>query len=92
MVSLIFFCAASSIVPAIAQDIPFFGRPAETFEGDAVVFAYRSDNAGAVPLENITSWRWDFDGDVTDTNHPHDSGWDEVRTCAMKRLANLSPA
>ncbi len=49
-----------------AQDIPFFARPADTFEGDAVIFTYRAGKAGAVPLENIASWRWDFDGDVTD--------------------------
>ena len=63
-----------------AQTTPFFARPAETFEGDAVVFTYRADKLGAVPLENIASWRWDFDGDVTDTNNPNDSGWDEART------------
>lgn len=42
---------------ALAQSTPFFARPAETFEGDAVVFTYRADKPGAIPLEQIQSWK-----------------------------------
>ncbi|MBL9145367.1 MAG: hypothetical protein JNM99_16940 [Verrucomicrobiaceae bacterium] len=63
---------------ARAQSLRFFARPAEVFEGDAVVFTYRTDLAsylttpgGIVPLSQVVSWKWDFNGDGL---------WDEEKT------------
>ncbi|MBN8460691.1 MAG: hypothetical protein J0M04_22910 [Verrucomicrobia bacterium] len=54
-----------------AQSLRFFARPAEAFEGDAVVFTYIGDKPGTVPLSQIRSWKWDFNGD---------GQWDEEKT------------
>ena len=59
------------ISTATAQSLRFFGRPTEPFEGDAVTFTYRTDLAGIVPLSQIRSWKWDFNGDDL---------WDETKT------------
>jgi len=67
-------------VNSYAQPTPYLARPVESFEGDAIVFSYLANKDGATPLENIASWRWDFDGDVQDTNNPSDPGWDEAFT------------
>jgi hypothetical protein len=64
---------------ASAQSLPFFARPAVTNEGDAVNFSYREDLA-TVKYHQIASWRWDFNGDVTNPNNPNDAGWDEQYT------------
>ncbi|MFZ4765259.1 MAG: hypothetical protein ACOYMN_09935, partial [Roseimicrobium sp.] len=87
--SLIFsvLCALCGWTSVHAQSLRFFGRPAEVYEGDAVVFTYRTDLAsyhgtpgGIVPLGEILSWKWDFNGDVIDVNDPNDPGWDEAKT------------
>ncbi len=64
------FLALTSSLPLNAQSLRFFARPAEVFEGDAVVFTYRHDTS-LVPLSLIISWRWDFNGDDL---------WDQERT------------
>jgi hypothetical protein len=64
-------CGSNFIPPASAQSLRSFARPVEVFEGDAVVFTYRTDLAGIVPLSQIHSWRWDFN---------NDGQWDEEKT------------
>lgn len=58
---------------ASAEPLRFFGWPAEAYQGDAVVFTYRDDNADAntVHLSQIIGWRWDFNNDGV---------WDEEMT------------
>ena len=56
---------------SLAAQAPFFARPPMQDEGGAMVFQYHAAKAGAVPLTEIASWKWDFDGDGT---------WDEERS------------
>jgi hypothetical protein len=53
----------------------FIARPYSVTEGDAVIFSYLADKS-TVPLSQIKSWRWDFDGDVAASALPSDPGWD----------------
>ena len=73
---------AAIFVPVLGfgQSVNYFARPAEASEGDAIVFTYRTDKVGAVQLGDIESWKWDFDGDVANTDNPSDPGWDEIFT------------
>lgn len=70
MIRILFYllCAATS---AHAQSLRFFARPAEVFEGDAMLFTYRTDLAGLVPPSQIVSWKWDFNDDDI---------WDQEKT------------
>ncbi len=52
------------------QDLQFFARPYEAFEGDSVVFTFL-ENESSILYDDILSWKWDFDGDGT---------WDEEKT------------
>ena len=61
-------------VASPAQSLRFFASPFEVYEGDAVVFNYieadRSAGLPTVKLSQITSWKWDFDGDgIWDEEH-----------------------
>ena len=86
--TLCFLCGGTA---SQAQTTPFFARPAETFEGDAVVFTYRADKAGAIPLEHIQSWKWDFDGNVVNPANASDAGWDVKRTVGQSDPATGLP-
>lgn len=68
-IALLFLGAA----PAGAQQLRFFAKPYEVFEGDAVVFTYL-DGVATVHLADIQSWKWDFDGDGV---------WDEEKTVGV---------
>lgn len=88
---LCLFGAVGGLSTALAQTTPFFARPAETFEGDAVIFTYRADKAGAIPLDHIQSWKWDFDGNVVNPANASDAGWDVKRTVGQADPATGLP-
>jgi len=57
-----FLCALCAWTTAQAQQLRFQATPSEVFEGDAVTFHYRNDLA-TVTLDQIASWKWDFNDD-----------------------------
>lgn len=70
-----------------ARSLRFFAKPFRVYQGDAVVFSYlQEDKAGSpstVRLQEITSWKWDFDGNVVNVNNVNDPGWDVKKTLGV---------
>lgn len=63
--------APLAIAEVVAQTpLHFFARPYDVNEGDTVVFTYLGAKS-TVPVTQIKSWKWDFNGDGT---------WDEERS------------